>query len=118
MCEDKLRRLNALGVDVPCCEEREAEAEYLELLGRFLKGKDFMKLGQAVNRMQWEVAMMTVRRMGQQADRLGIVCYQRSFAGIRQAVSGKDPLQAKQLLAAVIQKRIKLLSMFREICED
>lgn len=110
MGEEKLRQLRALGVEPPM----KLPEEYIDHLRSFLEGFDFMKLGQAVNRKRWESAMMTIRRMERRSDELGLVCFQRGFAGIRQAVVRKDALLAKQLLAAVIQKRVKLLKELRD----
>lgn len=108
------KQLGALGVAVPENPDGEVPQDYQAELKAFLGGFDFMKLGQAVNRKQWESAMMTIRRMEQRCDALGLEGFKRSFAGIRQAVVRKDVLQAKQLLAAVIQRRVRLFELLSD----
>ena len=108
------KNLGSLGVEVPENPDGEVPKEYPEELKAFLGGFDFMKLGQAVNRQQWQSAMITVRRMDQRCDALGLVCFKRSFGGIRQAVARKDVHQAKQLLASVVQRRVKLLKFLSD----
>lgn len=76
----------------------------------FFKSLDFMKLGQAVNRGQWQSAAMTVRRMDLRAKEIGLSEFERNFTGIRQCINRKDIQEAKQILAVVINKRAKYLN--------
>ena len=76
----------------------------------FLKSLDFMRLGQAVNRQQWQSATMTIRRMDMKAKDVGLNDFERNFTGIRQCINRKDVQEAKQILAVVINKRAKYLN--------
>ena len=81
----------------------------------FLKSLDFMKLGQAVNREQWQAATMTIRRMDLKAKEAGFQDFERNFTGIRQCINRKDGNEAKQILAVVINKRAKHLNAISEM---
>ena len=76
----------------------------------FLKSLDFMRLGQALNREQWQAAAMTIRRMDMKAKEVGITDFERNFTGIRQCINRKDGNEAKQILAVVINRRAKYLN--------
>ena len=76
----------------------------------FLKSLDFMKLGQAINRGQWQAAAMTIRRLDGKAKETGLHDFERNFTGIRQCINRKDTNEAKQILAVVINKRAKHLN--------
>ena len=77
----------------------------------FLKSLDFMKLGQAINREQWQAAAMTMRRLDMKAKEVGMLEFERNFTGIRQCINRKDVAEAKQILAVVMNKRAKYLNM-------
>ena len=76
----------------------------------FLKSLDFMRLGQAINREQWQPAAMTIRRLDMKAKEVGLTDFERNFTGIRQCINRKDDQEAKQILAVVINKRAKHLN--------
>lgn len=76
----------------------------------FLKSLDFMRLGQAINRGQWQSAAMTVRRMDEKAKGAGINEFERNFTGIRQCINRKEQQEAKQIMAVVVNKRAKYLN--------
>lgn len=80
----------------------------------YFKSLDFMKLGQAINREQWQAASMTIRRLDMRAKEVGINDFERNFIGIRQCINRKDSNEAKQILAAVINKRAKHLNVISE----
>ena len=82
--------------------------EYLYELQKFIKSLDFMRLGQAVNAGRFESAMMTIRRMTASAEKLGLVCFERQFIGIRQNIARKDAGEVKNILSLVIRKRIQI----------
>ena len=84
--------------------------EYTKEQIEFLKSLDFMKLGQAINRKQWQAAAMTIRRMTMKATETGMQDFERNFTGIRQCINRKDDQEAKQILAVVINKRAKHLN--------
>ena len=76
----------------------------------FYKSLDFMKLGQAINRGQWQTAAMIERRMEKNANEAGIVELKQQFTGIRQCINRKNVNEAKQVLAVLISKRVKYLN--------
>ena len=80
----------------------------------FFKSLDFMKLGQAINRGQWQSAAMTIRRLDMKAKEAGIQDFERNFTGIRQCINRKDMSEAKQILAVVVNKRAKHLNAISE----
>ena len=80
----------------------------------FLKSLDFMRLGQAINRGQWQSAVMTIRRLDMKAKEAGMNDFERNFTGIRQCINRKDVNEAKQILAVVINKRAKYLNALYE----
>ncbi len=81
---------------------------------KFIKGYDFMRLGQAITHQQWQAAAMTIRRMEMQAKKPELSCFARQFAGIRQAIMRKDANEAKQILAVVTARRVAMLKVIQE----
>lgn len=108
---DVIQRLNSLGIETAQGVEHEGERIYLEKWKKFLLSFDFMKAGQAVNKEKWEAAMMAVRRMESGAQFLGAISWERYFQGLRQAIIHKNKLEAKQVLATIIQKRVQILNL-------
>lgn len=80
----------------------------------FYKSLDFMKLGQAINRGNWQVAAMTARRMEQNAKNAEITEFNQQFIGIKQCINRKDAISAKQILAIMVAKRAKYLNARQE----
>ena len=76
----------------------------------YLRSLDFMRLGQAINREQWQAAAMTIRRLDMKAKEVGMTDFERNFTGIRQCINRKDGNEAKQILAVVVNKRAKYLN--------
>ena len=76
----------------------------------FFKSLDFMRLGQAINREQWQSAAMTIRRLDMKAKEVGINDFERNFTGVRQCINRKDGQEAKQILSVVVNKRAKHLN--------
>lgn len=76
----------------------------------FLKSLDFMRLGQAINRGQWQSAAMTIRRMDIKAKEIHMDDFERNFIGLRQCINRKDGQEAKQILSVVVNKRAKHLN--------
>ncbi len=106
LCEDELfKRLRALGVE---------ESTDPEALRAFLEGYDFMKLGQAINRGQWNIAMMILQRMDASVQKFGIRCMIQHLKAVRLAVLGRNVKQAKQALAALIGKRVQFIKRMKE----
>lgn len=111
MGRELYQKLQSLGAEPPAAEED----AYLEELTSFLVSFDFMKLGQAVSRGQWEVAMMTLRRMEQKAKNLGLRSFGQPFAGLRQAILNKNVQQGKQIMASLTAKRVRLREAMRSV---
>ncbi len=110
---DQLRnQLKQLKVDVEVGEEHYGDA-FEEQLKRFLNGYDFMRLGQAVNGKHWESAAMCTRRMSIEAEKLGMVCFNRQLFGIRQSIAGKDAREVKNILSRMIVHRIRIQDVLR-----
>lgn len=82
--------------------------QYEEQLRKFVNSYDFMKLGQAVQGGRFESAMMCIRRMSMEAEKLGLDCFQRQFTGLRQNIARKDVQETKNILSLVIVKRIQI----------
>jgi hypothetical protein len=112
MKKELRERLLGLKVNVDKGIENCAE-QYEEELRIFIMGYDFMRLGQTVNHMRWESAMMSIRRMSMQAERLGLDCFQRQFTGLRQNVARKDIQETKNILSLVIVKRIQIQDVLK-----
>lgn len=88
--------------------------KYTEEQIEYLKSLDFMRLGQAINREQWQAAAMTIRRLDMKAKEVGMTDFERNFTGIRQCINRKDGNEAKQILAVVVNKRAKYLNSISE----
>lgn len=84
----------------------------------FIHGLDFMRLGQAINRGQWQSAAMIIQRMDRMAKEAGIKDFERQFTGIRQCINRRNGNEAKQILALVITKRIKMIEQLKEYSEN
>ena len=76
----------------------------------YLKSLDFMRLGQAINREQWQAAAMTIRRLDMKAKEVDMTDFERNFTGIRQCINRREGQEAKQILAVVVNKRAKYLN--------
>lgn len=80
----------------------------------FIHSLDFMRLGQAINRGQWQSAAMIIQRMDRVAKDAGINDFERQFTGIRQCINRRNANEAKQILALVINKRVKMMEQLKE----
>lgn len=76
----------------------------------FLHSNDFMKLGQAINRQNWQVAAMTAQRMQKCVQQLELDTFERQLANIRQCIIHKQGKQAKDILALMTAKRAQMLN--------
>lgn len=81
----------------------------------FLQSYDFMKVGQAINREQWEIAMMTVSRLERNSRKPGLEAMNRNLKELRNAILAKNTNTAKNLLALVIQKRVQMLKHLQNL---
>ena len=89
--------------------------EHSEQIHNFLHSYDFMKLGQAINKNQWQIAAMTIQRMSKQAKELGLDEFDRPFTGLRQAINRREVVGAKQALAVIISKRVRLIENEKQL---
>lgn len=76
----------------------------------FCKSLDFMKLGQAINRQNWQIAAGTLQRMQRQAAETGCDVFDRNFIRLKQCLMHKEQLAAKNILALIIAKRAQILN--------
>lgn len=113
MKQELREKLIGLKINVDKGQEAFGE-QYEEELKKFIQGYDFMRLGQTVNNMRWESAMMSIRRMSMQAEKLGLDCFQRQFTGLRQNVARKDVQETKNILSLVIVKRIQIQDVLKQ----
>lgn len=107
MNSDLEKELKRLKINTEAGRESFGE-QYEEQLRKFIAGYDFMRLGQAIQSGRFESAMMTIRRMTMQADKLGLECFQRQFTSLRQNIARKDVRETKNILSLVIVKRIQI----------
>ncbi len=91
------------------------EVRYINSLLDYLKGYDFMKLGHDISNGQWGNAQTRSSRMGRMAMELGLMDFHRLLAGIRQNAAAKNKNEAKQLLAVLVSKRVRLLLILEKI---
>lgn len=80
----------------------------------FLHSYDFMKLGQAINHQNWQVAAMTVQRMQRNAQELEMDAFVRQLTNIRQCIMHKQARQAKDILAVMMAKRAQMLNQMNQ----
>ena len=108
-----LNRLRPLGIrkEAPAAEQE--LAEYLTELTAFLESYDFMKLGQALHREQWNSVMMTLRRMDLTMKKLQTDSFARQVTGLRMAASARESIQAKQILSLMVARRVQLLKILK-----
>lgn len=113
MLEERINRLLNYKINVDKGIEYYGD-RYEEELSRFINGYDFMRLGQAINNNRWESAAMCIRRMSIDAQRLGLDCFAKQFAGLRQGIARKEQQEVKNILGLVIVKRIQIQDVLRK----
>lgn len=80
----------------------------------FLKSKDFMKLGTAINNGSWQIAGMTAQRMQKNAKEAQIDDFDRQLVMIKQCIASRKKSEALNGMAAIVAKRVRLLEQGRE----
>lgn len=103
-------QLKIYGIDFSS-SEYEDETLFLEEVKAFLKSYDFMQLGHAVNRKQWQSAGMKIQKMSAKAKKLGMTGWQNLLMGIKQNIACKNEREALQILSLITAKRVKLLNL-------
>lgn len=79
----------------------------------FLKSYDFMKLGQAIEHGNWQVAGMTASRMQKNAKEAQVTAFDRNFIMIKQCIASRKKPEAQNTLAGIISKRVALLEQLK-----
>lgn len=82
------------------------EPEILE----FYKSRDFMKLGQAIQKEEWQTAAMIQRRMEMKIKTLQLEEFSTNIMNLRQCIMRKDVNGGKQVLALMVAKRVRALN--------
>lgn len=80
----------------------------------FLKSKDFMKLGQAIDHGQWQIAGMTAQRMQRNAAGIDGLNMERNLIGIKQCIASGNKNEAQNILAQMVAKRVKMLKEIQD----
>lgn len=80
----------------------------------FLKSKDFLKLGQAIEHSNWQIAGMTATKIQKNAKEIGLSDFDRQLFMIKQCVAGRKKTEAQNALASLISKRVKMLEEFMD----
>ena len=101
-------RLN--GIDF-VASRYEEESLFVEDVRAFMRSYEFMQLGQAINRKQWQAAGMKIQKMSAKAKKLGMTGWENQFMGMKQNIARKNDQEALQILALMTTKRVKLLNM-------
>ena len=109
-----LAKLKGLGADWERSSYGDDAAGYLEQLELFVMSMDFMRLGQAISREQWQAASMKAVKMGRKAEELGMTGWEKQFTGIKQNVNRRNREEAQQILALLIAKRVKMIHFLKE----
>ena len=107
-------RLRLLGIRKEAPSAERELAEYLTELTAFLESYDFMKLGQALQKEQWNSVMMILRRMDLTMKKLQTDSFARQVTGLRMAASARERTQAKQILSLMVARRVQLLKILKE----
>lgn len=80
----------------------------------FLKSKEFMKLGRAIENGNWQIAGMTAQRMQKMAKEACVADFDRQFIMIKQCIAGRKKTEALNALAGVVSKRVQMLKTYSE----
>lgn len=105
-----LDQLKVNGIDFAASSYEEEEV-YLSDLKAFIHSYEFLQLGQAINRKQWQIAGMKIQKMSAKAKNLGMTGWENIFTGIRQNVARKNDREALQVMASLTTKRVKLMNV-------
>ena len=109
------KKLEQLGVQVQEGIEKLGEETYFMELNTFIKGMDFMRIGQAASRRQWSSAMMTLRRMTKkEKQELEIKKYGNAFYPSEKRNRREKYCGVKNTLALLTQKRVQIIKVLQE----
>ncbi len=76
----------------------------------FFKSKDFLKLGTAVNEKNWDIVMMTVRRMEQRAQEMGLEDMARRLKQVKIAAQSRNREQGLASMAQISSRRAQFIN--------
>nr|WP_317378196.1 hypothetical protein [uncultured Faecalimonas sp.] len=110
----QIQKLEQIGICVSEGVEQYGEESYFQELEQFVRGQEFLRLGQAVTRGQWPAAMMAMRRIGQTMDRLKMKSMKKFLPQLQNAFARKNAAQAKNVLALLTQRRVQILRVLSE----
>ena len=105
-----LDQLRLNGIDFAASEYEDATL-FVDDVKAFMRSYEFMQLGQAVNRKQWQAAGMKIQKMSAKAKKLGMTGWNHQLIGMKQNIARKDEKEALQILALMTTKRVKLLNI-------
>ena len=105
-----LDTLKLNGIDFSS-SEYEDEVLFLNDVTTFIHSYEFMQLGQAVNRKQWQAAGMKIQKMSAKAKKLGMTGWENQFTGMKQNIARKNDREVLQILSLITTKRVKILNL-------
>lgn len=75
----------------------------------FIKSKDFMKLGHAVEHGTWQSAIMIVQRMQRDAKAAQVTDFDRHLVNMKMCISSRQKNEALNILTLMVQRRVSML---------
>lgn len=84
-----------------------------EKVFEYLKKMDFMKLGKAISESNWQIAMMTVSRLQNDAKTLEITEFDNYYPRLRQCIAAKNRLQGLNIMSQITSKRVSLINNYK-----
>lgn len=76
----------------------------------FMRSRDFMKLGMAVESGNWQIAHMTVNRMQKICKEAAVSDFERNLISLKQCIAARNKESCKDILAVMVGKRVKYLN--------
>ena len=86
----------------------------IKKLEQFVRGQEFLRLGQTVTRGQWSAARMTMQRIGQTMERLRMQSMKKFLPQLQNTFARKNTAQAKNVLALMTQRRVQIIRILTE----
>lgn len=75
----------------------------------FLNSQDFMRLGQALNKGNWQSASMALRRMSSASGEIGLDEFTKKLGQIKICVQSRNRLQALNAMTNLTALRVRYL---------
>lgn len=110
----QIKKLEQIGIHASEGVEQCGEESYFQELEQFVRGQEFLRLGQTVTRGQWPAAMMAMRRIGQTMERLKMQSMKKFLPQLQNAFARKNTAQAKNVLALLTQRRVQIIRILAE----